>query len=120
MPTRHDRSSGNDSLAPPPSPYPQQIEPSPVDSNGTEGTEIDEDVQEDAESKSLGTAMSHGNFEVQSPDIKITSPSSVKSVRHARCDWRLDADNNRTIHPELTLSYPCINNLSLPTMTLSQ
>ena len=39
------------SLAPPPSPYPVNVDPSPVDStnsNDTEGTEIDEDSQEDA------------------------------------------------------------------------
>jgi hypothetical protein len=37
----------SDSLAPPPSPYPQQVDPSPTDSNGTENTEIEEDVQEE-------------------------------------------------------------------------
>jgi len=71
------RSSGpSDSLAPPPSPYPQQIEPSPVDSNGTDKTEIDEDAQEDGDVKSPQT-----DGEVQSPDIEITSPQSATSVR---------------------------------------
>lgn len=40
------RSSGpSDSLAPP-SPYPQHVDPSPTDSNGTESTEIEDDAQE--------------------------------------------------------------------------
>jgi hypothetical protein len=37
----------SDSLAPPPSPYPQHVDPSPTDSNGTENTEIEEDAQEE-------------------------------------------------------------------------
>ncbi|USW53748.1 hypothetical protein Slin15195_G070670 [Septoria linicola] len=76
------RSSGpTDSLAPPPSPYPQQIEPSPVDSNGTEGTEIDEDAQEedDTDVRSPESAGDGDAFEVQSPDIDISSPLSAKS-----------------------------------------
>ncbi|KAF7192887.1 hypothetical protein HII31_05801 [Pseudocercospora fuligena] len=78
--TQSNRSSGpSDSLAPPPSPYPQQIEPSPVDSNGTEGTEIEEDAQEDAEVESAGSDRNRGSLEVQSPDIEITSPASAKS-----------------------------------------
>jgi hypothetical protein len=39
-------STTSDSLAPPPSPYPQQVDPSPTDSNGTENTDIEEDVQD--------------------------------------------------------------------------
>ena len=70
------RSSGqSDSLAPPPSPYPTQIDPSPVDSNGTNTTDIDEDAQEDTRVKS-----GHASEEVQSPDIEITSPQSAASV----------------------------------------
>ena len=69
------RSSGpNDSLAPPPSPYPQQIEPSPVDSNGTETTDIEEDVQVDSGTKT------DVNGELLSPEIEITSPQSATSV----------------------------------------
>ncbi|RMZ21701.1 hypothetical protein D0859_14282 [Hortaea werneckii] len=79
FPTASNRSSGpSDSLAPPPSPYPQQIEPSPVDSNGTESTEIDEDAQEEGEVKS-----SHADGEVQSPDIEITSPEETTSPQSA-------------------------------------
>lgn len=69
------RSSGpSDSLAPPPSPYPQQIEPSPVDSNGTETTDIDDDAQEDSQVKT------DANGELLSPEIDITSPQSATSV----------------------------------------
>ncbi|KAI7621160.1 hypothetical protein KC346_g3762 [Hortaea werneckii] len=76
------RSSGpSDSLAPPPSPYPQQIEPSPVDSNGTESTEIDEDAQEEGEPKSP-----HADGEVQSPDIEINSPEETTSPQSATSD----------------------------------
>ena len=75
------RSSGPDSLAPPPSPYPSQIEPSPTDSNGTETTEIEEDVQEVKSPKPPDAAT---NGDVQSPDIEITSPQSSKSVRARR------------------------------------
>lgn len=72
------RMSGpSDSLAPPPSPYPQQIEPSPVDSNGTESTEIDEEAQDDPGVKPSATSA---NGDVQSPDVEITSPQSANSV----------------------------------------
>ncbi|KAF2211642.1 hypothetical protein CERZMDRAFT_117803 [Cercospora zeae-maydis SCOH1-5] len=73
-------SAPNDSLAPPPSPYPQQIEPSPVDSNGTEGTEIDEDAQEDEDTdiRSPGFASNGDAMEVHSPDMDINSPTSPK------------------------------------------
>ncbi|RMY73610.1 hypothetical protein D0862_14265 [Hortaea werneckii] len=82
FPTASNRSSGpSDSLAPPPSPYPQQIEPSPVDSNGTESTEIDEDAQEEGEVKSP-----HADGEVQSPDIEITSPEETTSPQSATSD----------------------------------
>ncbi|KAK4954048.1 hypothetical protein LTR66_013613, partial [Elasticomyces elasticus] len=67
------RSSGpSDWLAPPPSPYPQNLEPSPVDSNGTEGTEIEDDAQEGTEQKDAD--------DVKSPDIEITSPSSQEGL----------------------------------------
>ncbi|KAI7494136.1 hypothetical protein KC367_g8253 [Hortaea werneckii] len=80
--TASNRSSGpSDSLAPPPSPYPQQIEPSPVDSNGTESTEIEEDAQEEGEVKSA-----HADGEVQSPDIEITSPEETTSPQSATSD----------------------------------
>ncbi|KAI7202641.1 hypothetical protein KC324_g1627 [Hortaea werneckii] len=81
--TASNRSSGPpDSLAPPPSPYPQQIEPSPVDSNGTESTEIEEDAQEEGEVKSPHA----DGGEVQSPDIEITSPEETTSPQSAASD----------------------------------
>ncbi|KAK5171141.1 uncharacterized protein LTR77_004285 [Saxophila tyrrhenica] len=76
------RSSGpSDSLAPP-SPYPNQIEPSPVDSNGTETTEIEEEEQE-VRSPNPAT-----NGELQSPDVEIRSPQSASSDR-PRIDTQL-------------------------------
>ncbi|KAG9679389.1 hypothetical protein KCU99_g1484, partial [Aureobasidium melanogenum] len=45
-PTSNRSSATSDSLAPPPSPYPQHVDPSPTDSNGTENTDIEEDVQD--------------------------------------------------------------------------
>ncbi|GAB1736964.1 hypothetical protein NU219Hw_g332t1 [Hortaea werneckii] len=82
FPTSSNRSSGPpDSLAPPPSPYPQQIEPSPVDSNGTESTEIEEDAQEESEVK-----FPHTDGELQSPDIEITSPEETTSPQSAASD----------------------------------
>ncbi|KAI6812272.1 hypothetical protein KC342_g17338, partial [Hortaea werneckii] len=83
FPTASNRSSGPpDSLAPPPSPYPQQIEPSPVDSNGTESTEIEEDAQEEGEVESPHA----DGCEVQSPDIEITSPEETTSPQSAASD----------------------------------
>ncbi|KAK5121066.1 hypothetical protein LTR85_005550 [Meristemomyces frigidus] len=88
--TTSNRSSGpSDSLAPPPSPYPQQIEPSPVDSNGTESTEIDEDAQDDGDVKSPRSQKSPADGEVQSPDIEITSPQSGASDRVYKIDTQL-------------------------------
>lgn len=78
------RSSGPSDTLAPPSPYPQQIEPSPTDSNGTESTEIEEEAQ-DSTAKSPDSAANGDAFEVQSPDIEITSPESAKSV--CRSTW---------------------------------
>ena len=60
------------SLAPPPSPYPTHVDPSPVDSNGTENTEIEDSAQ---------SGSDHGDEsgeEVMSPDNEpdIVSPAS--------------------------------------------
>jgi hypothetical protein len=65
-------------LAPPASPYPSQVEPSPVDSNGTESTEIEEEAQEDPELKS---PLPEAGPRLKSPDIEISSPQSAGSVR---------------------------------------
>jgi hypothetical protein len=80
--TPAERSSGpTDSLAPPASPYPSQVEPSSVDSNGTESTEIEEDAQEDPELKS---PLPEAAPRLKSPDIEISSPQSAGSVRSSQ------------------------------------
>ncbi|TKA76485.1 hypothetical protein B0A55_02879 [Friedmanniomyces simplex] len=87
FPPASNRSSGpSDSLAPPPSPYPQTTDPSPVDSNGTESTEIEEEAQEDGRVKSPSSAT---NGEVHSPDIEITSPQSAGSERRQTIDTQV-------------------------------
>lgn len=80
--TRCRRSSGGtDTLHPPPSPYPQHIDPSPVDSNGTENTEIEEEAQEDGESQAQSEANNAPDADVTPSDIEIISPESASSVR---------------------------------------
>ncbi|QIW97480.1 hypothetical protein AMS68_002998 [Peltaster fructicola] len=71
-------STRSDSLAPPQSPYPQ-VEPSPVDSNGTDGTEIDEAEQEEGAAKLP-------QDDITSPDIEIKSPGSTGSDKPSRLD----------------------------------
>ncbi|KAF2273371.1 uncharacterized protein EI97DRAFT_436026 [Westerdykella ornata] len=68
------RSSGatSDHLAPPPSPYPATVDPSPVDSNGTNGTEIEEDEQENEVNEDPVSAL-------RSPGMDIISPASYAS-----------------------------------------
>ncbi|KAJ9629529.1 hypothetical protein H2203_001903 [Taxawa tesnikishii (nom. ined.)] len=69
------RSSGpSDSLAPPPSPYPQYIDPSPTDSNGTESTEIEEDAQEDT------PGVNEDQVDPASGSNTDNSPESVSRV----------------------------------------
>ncbi|KAK5678641.1 hypothetical protein LTS10_009085 [Elasticomyces elasticus] len=87
FPSASNRSSGpSDSLAPPPSPYPMTTDPSPVDSNGTESTEIEEEAQEDGKLKSPSSAT---NGELNSPDIEITSPESAGSGRVRTIDTQV-------------------------------
>lgn len=69
-----------DSLAPPPSPYPQQIDPSPTDSNGTESTDIDEEVQDEFENTDLQPRTSSVCSRPQSRD-NVCHPS-LGSSRH--------------------------------------
>ena len=64
----------SDDLAPPPSPYPQHVDPSPVGSNGTETTDIEEEVQEDTDVKPVRET------DELSPDVEIRSPESAASV----------------------------------------
>jgi len=73
-------SNNSDSLAPPPSPYPTHVDPSPTDSNGTESTEIEEDVQEHTSDDNKAT----------SPNVDITSPQSPEAVRYSVC-WTTQA-----------------------------
>lgn len=74
-------SVGSDnSLHPPPSPYPATIEPSPVDSNdshGTDVTDIDAEAGDDVERNS-----DHEDEDSQ-PDIEILSPYSGASQEDA-------------------------------------
>ncbi|KAK4551846.1 hypothetical protein LTR86_010842 [Recurvomyces mirabilis] len=92
LPTSNRSSGPSDSLAPPPSPYPQHTDPSPVDSNGTESTEIEDQAQEDGNGKSPNTA----NEELNSPDIEITSPQSADSDRMQRIDTQVSASARAT------------------------
>ncbi|KAF2476075.1 uncharacterized protein BDR25DRAFT_331654 [Lindgomyces ingoldianus] len=69
------RSSGttSDHLVPPPSPYPSTVDPSPVDSNGTNATEIEDDAQVNQVSEDEMSDM-------RSPDMEdIASPASQAS-----------------------------------------
>ncbi|KAH0356813.1 hypothetical protein KCU81_g681, partial [Aureobasidium melanogenum] len=68
-PTSKRSSTNSDSLAPPPSPYPQQVDPSPTDSNGTENTDIEEDVQDQVGDNFSGA------------EIQSSRPMSRESVR---------------------------------------
>lgn len=93
------RSSGpSESLAPPPSPYPAHVDPSPVDSNGTESTEIEDEKQDGVKSP-----LPDQGEELQSPDIEITSPQSIGSVRLVFVMWPgTRADVRRTVCLGLT------------------
>ncbi|GAB7341879.1 hypothetical protein MBLNU457_g0193t1 [Dothideomycetes sp. NU457] len=63
-------SNNSDNLAPPPSPYPDHVDPSPTDSNGTENTEIEEDAQE----------QTNDDHNPVSPSVEIISPKSSESL----------------------------------------
>ncbi|TKA75414.1 hypothetical protein B0A49_02638, partial [Cryomyces minteri] len=69
-------SAPSDSLAPPPSPYPSHIDPSPVDSNGTESTEIEDDTQEDT----LHEQEPEQEQNTKSPDDEVKSPKSQEGA----------------------------------------
>ncbi|GAB7366109.1 hypothetical protein MBLNU230_g7671t1 [Neophaeotheca triangularis] len=79
--TQSNRSSGpSDSLAPPASPYPQQIEPSPVDSNNSNGTE-NTDIENAPQENEGAEAEAESPSEVRSPDMEIISPQSASSSK---------------------------------------
>ncbi|KAF2681144.1 hypothetical protein K458DRAFT_489618 [Lentithecium fluviatile CBS 122367] len=76
------RSSNTSDHLAPPSPYPSTVDPSPVDSNGTVATEIEDDAQENHVSESEGES-GDGSSDIKSPDHDdITSPLSLDS--HAK------------------------------------
>ncbi|KAF1954673.1 hypothetical protein CC80DRAFT_493791 [Byssothecium circinans] len=63
-------SNASDHLVPPPSPYPSSVDPSPVDSNGTNATEIEDDAQVNQVSEDESSDI------VKSPMDDIISPAS--------------------------------------------
>ena len=72
------------SLAPPPSPYPTHVDPSPVDSNGTENTEIEDSAQSGSEHED------ENGEEIMSPDNEpdVSSPNSdAVSTFLFFCTW---------------------------------
>jgi hypothetical protein len=77
-------SAGSDnSLHPPPSPYPATVDPSPVDSNDSHGTDV---TDIDAEAGDEVQSSDHEESD-REPDIEILSPASGASqdevaVRH--------------------------------------
>ncbi|KAL1612750.1 hypothetical protein SLS60_000979 [Paraconiothyrium brasiliense] len=87
-------SNASDHLQPPPSPYPSTVDPSPVDSNGTSGTEIEDDAQVNQPSDDEGS-----DIHIKSPLDDIVSPVSFEGqAKPARLDTslpvRLRADSD--------------------------
>ncbi|KAL1304521.1 hypothetical protein AAFC00_003507 [Neodothiora populina] len=82
-------------LAPPPSPYPQHVDPSPTDSNGTESTDIDEDLQEEEIQVEPGSAVGSESTSPPTQDslakittdlparLRASSDDEPRSVIHA-------------------------------------
>ena len=65
--------SEKDSLAPPPSPYPATVDPSPVESNDSHSTDVTDIDADDALSPNPADGL-------KSPDIEIMSPASGMSA----------------------------------------
>lgn len=86
------RSSGttSDHLIPPPSPYPATVDPSPVDSNGTNATEIEDDEQVNEVGEDLGDLVSPDIISPQSQD-SFAQPYKLDTVLPAR--FRSDSDD---------------------------
>lgn len=98
-------SNASDHLQPPPSPYPSTVDPSPVDSNGTSGTEVrtarapsvrptsaDPHMQiEDDAQVNQGSEDEGSDINIRSPLDDIISPVSLESQTkvcaavHTRC-----------------------------------
>lgn len=72
MPHRLSASSERDLLAPPPSPYPATVDPSPVESNDSHSTDVTDIDADDAQSPRPSDGL-------KSPDIEIMSPASGTS-----------------------------------------
>ncbi|KIW08627.1 uncharacterized protein PV09_00583 [Verruconis gallopava] len=70
---RQSTGSEKDSLAPPPSPYPATVDPSPVESNDSHSTDVTDIDAEDVHSPSHADGL-------KSPDIEIISPASGMSA----------------------------------------
>ncbi|PNS19479.1 transaldolase [Sphaceloma murrayae] len=81
------------SLAPP-SPYPQHVDPSPTESNGTDTTEIEEDAQEEiSEKEVIGSLAGMDARGVLPGGSAITSPISPNDLA------KLDTTVKRTPEP---------------------
>ena len=65
--------SEKDSLAPPPSPYPATVDPSPVESNDSHSTDVTDIDAVDVQSPNPADGL-------KSPDIEIMSPASGMSA----------------------------------------
>lgn len=65
--------SEKDSLAPPPSPYPATVDPSPVESNDSHSTDVTDIDADDVQSPNPADGL-------KSPDIEIMSPASGMSA----------------------------------------
>ena len=65
------------------SPYPQFVDPSPTDSNGTDNTDIDENAQDTAPEKS-GEEQKQEQ-DIQSPSSQPASHEKVRNASHAVC-----------------------------------
>ncbi|KAJ4366158.1 hypothetical protein N0V83_007793 [Neocucurbitaria cava] len=76
-------SNTSDHLQPPPSPYPATVDPSPVDSNGTNHTDHTE-IEDDAQVNQVGE---DGMTDIRSPATdEIVSPASQHSQPRPRLD----------------------------------
>ncbi|CAD0086192.1 unnamed protein product, partial [Aureobasidium mustum] len=71
-------STTSDSLAPPASPYPQ-VDPSPTDSNGTESTDIEEDVQDQVDDNLFDAVIQSNRPESRGSLIKLDTTVAIRS-----------------------------------------
>ena len=71
-------STPSDSLHPPVSPYPNHVDPSPVESSGSANTEIDEDAQEETDNADLRKEETQDGQ--ASSEEQALSPASQEAV----------------------------------------